>query len=77
MTKLTAAKYGKLALVAGWLEERNHLQTHSKVSEGLKEGDSSEEFTLFCKHNWVWPTVLSPTSSRIFASLVHALQSIY
>jgi hypothetical protein len=77
MMKLTAARYGRLALAADWHEESNHSQTYSKVFEGLKEGESSEEFTLFCKHSWVWPTVLSPTSNRIFASLVCALQSIY
>jgi len=77
MNKMTAARYGRLALIAGWHEERNHSQTYRKLCEALKERDRNKEFTLFCKHSWVWPTALSPTSSRIFASLVHTLQSIY
>lgn len=46
MTKLTAARYGRLALVAVWQNDRDQSQKHSKVSEELKEGESSEEFKL-------------------------------
>jgi hypothetical protein len=46
MTKLLAARYGRLALIVVWQKDGDQSQKHSKVSERLKEGDSSEDFTF-------------------------------